>query len=329
MNHMYKMIRRAGAEGAVDLSKRRAWYSTPMISENWATLLEPGLRAIFFQQYTAEVGGPGVMSLYNVAQSTKAKETTLGVGGLGDIPVYAGTLEYDKFDPQYTKEFLHEEYARGIAVEKKLFDDAQYPVINQRTSALGLAFARTRRKHSASVFNAAFSTVKTGDGKALAATDHPTSKQRGGTQSNKGTSALTLDALEATRVAMMGFKDDRGELVEVNPNTIVVPLALQGTAWTIVNSMNKPSTANNDANFQTTIGWNVIVDRHLTDSNNWFVVDSALARMHLWWFDRVYPVDFKIDPTSDFSLVARYRGYMRYSYGADDWRWLYGHEVAS
>ena len=56
------------------------------------------------------------------------------------------------------------------------------------------------------------------------------------------------------------------------------------------------------------------------------VADSGLARRHLWWFDRVAP-EFVMDPTSDFNLVTRYRGYMRYSFGADDWRWLYGHSV--
>jgi len=38
-------------------------------------------------------------------------------------------------------------------------------------------------------------------------------------------------------------------------------------------------------------------------------------------------LDFAMDPTSDYTLEARFRGYMRYSYGWSDWRWVYGHTV--
>jgi len=47
----------------------------------------------------------------------------------------------------------------------------------------------------------------------------------------------------------------------------------------------------------------------------------------LLWYWRVR-AELGIDPTSDFNLVAKYRGYMRYSFGWDDFRWVYGHEVA-
>jgi len=319
--------RRAGAEGAVDLSKVRRWHMpTPMVAENWGSLLLPGLRAAFFHQLDAEVGGAGTGALFNMATSTKSQEQTLGIGGMGDVSVYEGTIEYDAFDPQYVKTFEHVEYAKGLAIERKLVDDDLYNIINQRASLLGQTFGRTRRKHMASVFNNAFTTSLSGDGKALSATDHITSKQRGGAQSNKGTSALTYDSLVATMQLMQAFTDDRGELVTVLPNVLIVPAALESTAWTIVNSMNRPGTANNDGNFIGSTGMSVIVDRYLTDANDWFLADSGLARMHLWWFDRV-AAEFAVDPSSDYDLVTRYRGYTRYSFGPDDWRWLYGHSV--
>jgi hypothetical protein len=297
-----------------------------MISENWATILEPGLRAVFFMQMAESVGDGGVGRLFNEVDSNEANESTLGVGGMSDVPAYKGTIEYDSYDPQYEKTFTHEEFAKGIAVARNLIDDGKYNVIAQRVRGLALAFGRTRRKHQSSVFNLAFTTVKTGDAKALCATDHPTSKQRGGTQSNRGVLPLTHDNVITTRQLMKAFTDDRGELVTIVPNTLVVPTTLEATAWTIVNSMNKSGTANNDANFNRQIGWNVIVDDYLTDANDWFMADSGLAKMHLWWFNRVMP-DYKVDPSSDFDLVARFRGYMRYSFGPDDWRWIFGNIV--
>jgi hypothetical protein len=44
------------------------------------------------------------------------------------------------------------------------------------------------------------------------------------------------------------------------------------------------------------------------------------------WIDRE-DLGFEMDPTSDFRLEARFRGYMRYSYGWSDWRFVYGHNV--
>jgi len=70
----------------------------------------------------------------------------------------------------------------------------------------------------------------------------------------------------------------------------------------------------------------VVVWDYLTDEESWFVLDSGLAKMHLLWIDRE-PLEFAMDPASDFRLEARYRGYMRYSYGWSDWRGVYGHNV--
>jgi len=79
-------------------------------------------------------------------------------------------------------------------------------------------------------------------------------------------------------------------------------------------------------NFVKRVGIQYLVWDYLTDANNWFMIDPGLCKMFLQWFDRV-PLEFAEDPTSDFSLEARYRGYQRYSYGWSDWRFLYGHAV--
>jgi hypothetical protein len=57
------------------------------------------------------------------------------------------------------------------------------------------------------------------------------------------------------------------------------------------------------------------------------MIDSAQSVMHALWFNRVNP-EISMDPTSDFNLVAKYRGYMRYSFGWDDFRFIYGHAVS-
>jgi phage major head subunit gpT-like protein len=299
---------------------------TPINSEHFSRILEPGLRAVFMLQREAVIAASPLARFFNVVTSNRSFEQMQGVGGMGDVPAYNGTIAYDSFNLGYQSTFTHVEYALGIQVERKLVDDDLYNVINQRASMLGMSFGRTREKNAASLFNNAFSASYLGsDGKALCATDHPYSAYNATAQGNKGTSALTHDTLIATRKLMRAFKDDRGELVTVMPDTLVVPPQLEDTAQVILNSINKSGTANNDVNVNKG-GYNLVVWDYLTDSNNWFLCDSAMMKQHCWWFTRV-PVEFALDPSGDYDLVARYRGYERYSFGFTDWRCCYGHEV--
>lgn len=298
------------------------------IQEQWAELLEPGLRSIFQQQRDALVAESRIPMLFEVATSTKAEEKMLGMGGMGDWEEYKGTIEYDDFEKGFQATLSHKEYVSGFKVERSLVDDDQYGVINRRPRQLATGAVRTREKHAASVFNNAFDSDYTGpDSVALCASTHDLSPTKTSShQSNAGSTAFSYDAVIATRQAMREFTDDRGELISVNPDTILIPPELEDEAYTVVEAMGKPGTADNDPNFVRSQVNRVVVWDYLTDANNWFMIDSQLARLYNHWFDRV-PLEFEMDPTSDFRLEARFRGYMRYSYGWSDWKWVYGHEV--
>jgi hypothetical protein len=111
------------------------------------------------------------------------------------------------------------------------------------------------------------------------------------------------------------------------PDTILVPPELEETAYVATRTPQIVGSPNNDLNFVNSQGWKVVVWDYLTDANNWFMIDSSLASLYLNWFDRV-GLEFAADPTGDYNLEAKFRGYMRYSYGWSDWRWVYGHAVA-
>lgn len=302
------------------------------ISENWAELLEPGLREIFFTSYGVLAAASRIPMLFRVMGSGKVAEHFLGAGGFGDWQAYQGSLEYDENDQGYKTTLTHAEYARGFPVERKLVDDDMYNVINERPEGLAMSAQRTREKHGASVFNNAFSgTFTGGDSVSLCNDSHPYSPSNATVQDNAGSSPLTYANVVTTRRLMREYKDDRGELVPINPDTILVPAELDETANRIVNTMNGvalqiPDQTNFADNFVARIGMNVIIWDYLTDANNWFVIDSALAKRFLLWIDRI-ALEFALDPTSDYNLVSRWRGYMRYSYGWSDWKWVYGHEV--
>lgn len=292
------------------------------------TDLDPILRDIWESNYARELGVGGVLQLFNILDSNKAKETDLRIGSFSDPVEFTGKVQYTSAQPDYEIEYAHSEFANGFTITRSLLDDLQYDVIFARPEALATSWARKIRKDAASIFNNAFSSSNLGyDSKALCATDHPRSKTDSTAVSNKGTSALTSDALEAAIVAMQDFGDDRGEEIVVMPDTLVVPRALRRTALQVTGSEFVPENANNAVNgVNGGETMNVVVDPYLTDTNNWFVIDSTMARRYLKWYNRVQP-EFAAEGDFD-TLVRKYRGYGRWSYGWSDFRWVYGNEVA-
>lgn len=306
---------------------------TPMNTAEWARFVLPIVRKEWYQRIAA-LNSP-IMDLYGIGTSVSSVEYSQGIGELGLVPEYnsadaegaPGSIEYDSFNPLYEKTFTHKEYAKGIAIERKLWDDtSRQGLIPRRAAGLGNAFATTIATHMSSVLNNAFSDSYLGsDGEPLCETNHPNrATDTGTTFSNTGTTALSHDAVVAARAVGMALDDDRGNPFPVFYDTLIVPPALAATGQIIVGSAGRSGTGNNDIN--TNSGLRLVVDPYLTDANNWFMVDSTLAKQHLLWFWRVMP-EINMDPASNFNLVARFSGYMRYSFGFDDWRWIYGSEV--
>lgn len=302
------------------------------VSENWAELLEPGLRSIFYVTFGALAADSRIPMLFNTIGSTKASEHFLGAGGMGDWKEFEGTIEYDDFEQLYKTTLTHKEYARGFPVERALVDDDQYNLINARPQGLALSAQRTREKHAASVFNNAFSGTYVGGDSAALCASHPYSPANATTQANNGTLALSYDNLVTTRRLMREFKDDRGEIVPINPNTLVVPPELEETANRIITTMQGPNPQIADKTDYAArmigeggarIRMGFVAWDYLTDSNAWFVMDSVLAKIHLLWINRT-ALEFALDPTSGYDLVSRFRGYQRYSYGWSDFRWVFG-----
>jgi len=211
-----------------------------------------------------------VDNLYGIEKSNKATEYDLGIGGMGDLEEFDGTIPYGDFDQQYRVSYSHREWVKGIKVERKLVDDDLYSIINKRPAQLALVAKRTREKHGAQIFNNAFSTsiFAGGDTKALCDTGH-TRVGTTTTVGNEGTTALSSTAVEATRLLMRAFTDETDNLLTARGDTLLVPPSLEETAWEIVTSAGKLATANNDPNFNKG-RYKIIVWDYLTDSNNWF-----------------------------------------------------------
>lgn len=289
------------------------------------TSMALALRAVWMRELVME---SAVSGLYNIQNSNDADERTRGLGKLGLVNVFKGTLEAVELDEGDLKTFTHVEYGNELPIEMRLIKDEKYNLVNSMLSEHAMSYDRTVTYHMTSTFNNAFATSGDGAGAAdgLALCSAAAGRSSGKSLTiNKGTSALTHDNLVATRKLMRQFKNDKGLILDIRPDTLLVPVGLESEVDEIVNSVNRSDNANNATN--TNRGLNVVVDPLLSDSNNWFLIDSRLAKKHLWWWWRERP-DFKTHPASEYDLVLKTRGYMRYSFGPDDHTWIYGHQVA-
>lgn len=293
-------------------------------SENFGLLLDPGLRKIFMDEYM--MPGSMIDQLYGVENSSKAVEYDYAIGGLGDLEEFDGTIPYSDFSGQYRVSYTHKEWVKGLKIERKLVDDDQYSVINKRPATLALVAKRTKEKHASSIFNNAFNTTifAGGDTLALCASAH-TSVGTATTQSNSGSTALSETSLAAARLAMRNYLDETDNLINSMGDVLLVPPELEQTAWEITMSDKKVDTANNNSNFFKS-RYRVVVWDYLSDTNNWFLIDSKYAKLFLKWFNRV-PVEFNKDKDFD-TYLSKWSTYTRYSYGFSDWKWVYGSNVS-
>jgi len=307
---------------------------TPMNSLEWPRFVLPIVRREWDLKMRS-VQSP-LMPYFGIETSSSSVEYSQGIGAFDLVPEYnsadeegaPGAIEYDSFNSLYETTFAHKKYAKGVAIERELWDDDKKGLIRRKAQTLGFAFGTTVATHMSSVLNNAFSASYVGgDAVALCSASHPLNSVDSNVWSNAGSTALSYDAVVATLIAGQDLNDDRSNPLPVVYDTLYVPTALQATAYEITNALAKPGTADNDANFLNAQGLQVVVDPYLSDANNWFMLNKQMANTHLLWFWRIMP-EIALDPASDYNLVAKYRGYMRYSFGWDDAHFIYGHEVS-
>lgn len=294
------------------------------LAANWPDLLEKDFRKIHMDQYKSLPAM--VPDLFGVERSGAAFEKTSQVGVVPDHTEFTGKIGEVVPEQGYDKTYTFTEFAAKISIQRKLAADDQYRVMNRRPKGLGTSASRSREKLGAQIFGLGFTFEPTdGDGTELCAADHPSNVQGVANQSNEGTSALSATTVEATRILMHDYRDDQGEIISINPDTLIAPRNLEQTGWEIINSKGKVDTANNNPNFHQGKYKLVIWDR-LTDSNNWFMSDFMMQKEFLLWWNRE-PIQFFQDKDSN-TLVGIFLSYYRVGTGWDDWRWIYGQLVS-
>lgn len=302
----------------------------PHISGSFGDLLDPRFQKIFHESYDELPDMLPTLFAFP-ADNGRNNMTWSNVGALGDWSAFSGTVVYDSASQGYDTTATHLEFTSGVQVERKLFDDDQFHIMYERPKGLATALNRTRQKHGSRIFNNAFSTdtffYNNTEAVPLCSNSHTTTS---GVSTATGfdnlvTSSLTAAGVAAARIQMVGFRDDRGNRITIVPDEIWIPNDLYEQAFEIVGSAGKVDTANNNRNVHegafTIHEWN-----YMSDANNWFMIDSRMRKQRLFWIDRV-AAEFAFAEDLD-TLIAKWRGYARYSNAQTDWRWILGASVS-
>lgn len=305
---------------------------TPAYSGAFGDLLDPRFQQILWDQYKQ---APDMLPMLfdMVGTNQRNNMSYSGVGAFGDFQPFAGQVSYDSLAQAYDTTITPLEFTNGFQVERKLFDDDQYHIMDQRPRGLADAAMRTRQKHGARIFINAFSNDSFFyvNSEALSLCNNAHTTNASGVDTSTGfdnliTSPLTATAVATARVAFVNFRDDRGNIMTWNPDEILIPSSnLYEVAYEIVASMGKVETADNNRNVHEG-AYRIIEWQYLTDNNNWFMMDSAQRKQMLKWTDRI-PLEFAFVEDFD-TFIAKWRAYMRYANGWIDWRWILGAQVS-
>jgi len=305
--------------------------AVPHISTNFGDLLDPTFQKIFDEEF--DQLPDMIPTLFSMpGKGPRGDQTKWSqVGTLPDLTEFTGTIGYQSQNQGYDTTATHIEFASGVQVERKLFDDDAHNIMNQKPAALAMACQRTRQKHGAQIWNGAFSAGNSfyvnSEGVSMCSNSHTTTSGASTSTGfdNLGTSSLTAAAVSAARTQMRGFRDDQAGRISVVPDELWVPPDLQDRALEIIGSEKDPESANNAINPQRT-RFKLFDWEYKTDTNNWFMCDSGLRKKSLFWIDRVQKEFGRIE---DFdTLIAKFRVYTRYSFAWVDWRFVFGAQVS-
>ena len=268
---------------------------------------------------------PTIYTKYFTVKPSSRKFERLVTGvGFTDIPEKGEGAAYstDQFEQGYTKDFTHVEFGRLYEVTETAMEDDEEDVLRQKSKWLAYAARYTQEKYAANILNNGFTTETAADGSAIFATH---TLKRGGTVSNAGTDDLSATSLMDAMTSLQGQKLDSGQIVApIMSFKIIVPPALETTAFRLIESEGLPGIADNDKNpIKGLRSWSVVVNPLLTDTDAWFIAAADKGMHGLTSYQRI-PISVK-EPEPDSrtgNLLFKLR--FRQSWGCTVWQGLYG-----
>jgi hypothetical protein len=309
--------------------------STPATIAANAKLVDPGIKEVLADEY--KMLDEKLMKIFKPVELRTISEDFAGYSGIGSIPLVNEAEEFgeDAIMHTYDTTLTAYKYGQLLPISYELLEDDLSGAV-EKAKYGSRALSRKSEGLGASVFVNAFDTSYTsyGDALPLCSTAH-TRADGGSNQSNASSSGVTLTEanLETGILASREQLDDRGNLISIVPDTLLVPPALEKEALIITKSSNRSETADNDANVynmkQYTGGqlkvvvWDYLGAAAGGSDTAWFLLSSGDHNVNWGW--RRKPSVKRLDESVGAKNEIYYwKMSFRAAYGWRDWRGVWG-----
>lgn len=266
-----------------------------------------------------------VNKMFNVTNSKRSQENHFGLGALGKMSEWTGQVDYEDFEKAYDNSYRHKKYSKGTQIDEALVRFQEYAEVKKRANRLAYTVDKTINSYAAKPLNDAFDATIVGpDGVALCSTTHRICPgDTAGAQINAGSYEMTVDNIETIKEAGRNFKDNKGDIMDVNLSLIVCGTYWEKTAKQICGSDKEPYTADNQKNiYKEELSY--MVNPYIT-GKKWFLVEPTLMKggegLNWYWAKDPYTVEYVDDFDTE---VGKYKVTGWWSYGFDTWFWIFG-----
>jgi hypothetical protein len=147
-------------------------------------------------------------------------------------------VDYQSSYQGYDVTATYKHFASGFQVEVTYAEDDLFNVVDGYPAKLATAAKRTKETHGARMLVLAFASdtdfYSNSEAVPLCSNSHTTTATGVSTATgfdNLGTSALSHTTLASARIQMRGYRDDRGNRINVEPTDLWIPPDLAPTAY--------------------------------------------------------------------------------------------------
>jgi len=253
--------------------------------------------------------------------SEKMKEVDFSIAELGMFAQKAegAPIELDSIEPSYSKTFLHLTWARGVEITMEALEDDQDDVLGDQMAALGYAARETVETIAANEWlNNGHTTSTAMDGQPIYGT-HTTAK--GFVIVNTAAVDLDVPGVQTGLNYFANLRTEAGNRMRLIPAVLIVSPELSYAAHELVDSIQKPNTADNNINSLQRFNLRVFVSHYMNSSTKWFMwVGADMQKAKWYWRKRPVPVrDTRYSNQSALSGML-----FRQSVGVSDYRTVWG-----
>jgi phage major head subunit gpT-like protein len=238
--------------------------------------------------------------------STTAEQIHAWVDRVPQLRKWVGERQINNIKAR-AQSLVNEKYEDTIGIDREKFEDDQYGIYSPAIEMLGEAARVWPDQLVVAALQAGDSSLCY-DGQFFFDTDHPIdpSNPSAGTQSNSFNLALNAANYQTVRAAMMSYKGADGAPLGVNPNLLVVPPALEGTARTILNAdfIAAPSNTATQSNVLKGTADVLVMPRLAGQDTTWYLMDTSRVIKPLIFQQRQAPEFAFLNRPDDHAVVS-------------------------